>query len=73
MPSPKLLSRHSAYGQLLALATAATSRRAFDYGLRFSILLKGKQGVGKFTTAISVAQRLGFHIFEVSDEYLRGL
>ena len=71
MTSPRLLSPQSAYGQLLALATAATSVRAADYGLRFSVLLKGKRGIGKFTTALWVAQKLGYHVLEVSGEYLR--
>jgi len=71
MTSPRLLSPQSAYGRLLALATAATSKRAADYGLRFSVLLQGKRGIGKFTTAIWVAHTLGYHVLEVSGEYLR--
>lgn len=42
------------------------ARRAADYDLHLSILLKGARGVGKFTVASWVAQRLGMHLLEVN-------
>ena len=60
------LRPHSPFGKLYALSSAAMARRAVVYGLHFSILLKGARGVGKFTVASWVAQRLGIHLLEVN-------
>lgn len=51
---------------MLALTSAALSQQAVDYDLQLSFLLKGGRGIGKFTAASWVAQRLGLHLFEVS-------
>ena len=50
---------------MLALTSAALSQQAVDYDLQLSFLLKGGRGIGKFTAASWVAQRLGLHLFEV--------
>jgi peroxin-6 len=42
------------------------ARHAMDYGLHLSVLLKGARGIGKFTVATWVAQRLGMHLLEVN-------
>lgn len=60
------LRPHSSFGKLYALSSAAMARRAADYDLHLSILLKGVRGVGKFTVASWVAQRLGIHLLEVN-------
>lgn len=41
-------------------------RHAVDYELHLSVLLKGVRGIGKFTVATWVAQRLGMHLLEVN-------
>jgi peroxin-6 len=64
-PSSHLLSSRSPFGHLLALSTAAFLPRALDYDLNLSVLVKGKRGIGKVTTAHWVAQRLGIHLYEV--------
>lgn len=55
----------SAHGKLHALALAALSKDAIHYRLQLSILLQGPTGVGKLTTARSVARELGLHLLEV--------
>ena len=39
--------------------------QALTFDIPISMLLKGSRGIGKFTTAMQVAQHLGMHIFEV--------
>jgi hypothetical protein len=39
---------------------------ALTFDIPISALLKGSRGIGKFTTAVQVARRLGMHVFEVS-------
>ena len=39
--------------------------QALTFDIPISMLLKGSRGIGKFTTAMQVAQRLGMHVFEV--------
>ncbi|PFH47670.1 hypothetical protein AMATHDRAFT_67211, partial [Amanita thiersii Skay4041] len=51
--------------KLLQLGAAAVSGSAAQYDFHISVLLKGARGIGKFTTASWVAQRLGFHLIEV--------
>lgn len=38
---------------------------ALTFDIPISALLKGSRGIGKFTTAMQVARRLGMHVFEV--------
>ena len=68
VPSPLdvVPDQETPFGKLLALASAALNRRAVDYNLQLSILLKGARGVGKTAIAGWVAQRLGIHLLEVS-------
>jgi peroxin-6 len=54
-----------AFMQLLGLSQAALMPQALTFDLPISILLKGSRGIGKFTTAVQVARRLGMHVFEV--------
>ena len=54
-----------AFMQLLALSQAALMPQALTFDIPISVLLKGSRGVGKFTTAVQVARRLGMHVFEV--------
>ena len=61
---------HRAFMQLLGLSQAALMPEALTFDIPISVLLKGSRGIGKFTTAMQVARRLGMHIFEVS---IRGL
>lgn len=61
-----LLNSNSGFAKLLAISSASLVRRAVDYNLHLSVLLKGARGVGKFTVATWVAQRLGLHLLEVS-------
>lgn len=61
-----LLGTGSPFEKLVAISSAATTQRALDYKLDFSVLLKGARGAGKFTTACWVAQRLGMHLLEVN-------
>lgn len=58
-------SQNSPFGKLLALSSATMARRAIDYDLHTSILLKGARGIGKFTAATWVARQLGLHLLEV--------
>lgn len=53
------------FNKLLALSSATMARRAIDYDLHTSILLKGARGIGKFTAATWVARQLGLHVLEV--------
>ncbi|CAA7270162.1 unnamed protein product [Cyclocybe aegerita] len=64
-PSSRLLGPKSPYAKLLALTSAALSRRALDYNLDLSFLLKGGRGIGKFCVTSWVAAKLGLHLFEV--------
>lgn len=65
LPFSHLLGPESHYDKLVTLASAASAQRAVNYNLNLSILLKGTRGIGKFTTAFWVAQRLGMHLLEV--------
>jgi peroxin-6 len=62
-----LLAAGSPYEKLIAISSTASTQRGLDYKLDFSVLLKGVRGIGKFTTACWVAQRLGMHLLEVGD------
>lgn len=68
-----LLGTGSPFEKLVAISSAATTQRALDYKLDFSVLLKGARGAGKFTTACWVAQRLGMHLLEARDACSRCL
>ena len=59
-----------AFMQLLGLSQATLMPQALTFDIPISILLKGSRGIGKFTTAVQVARRLGMHVFEVG---FRGL
>ncbi len=61
---------HRAFVQLLGLSQAALIPEALTFDIPISVLLKGSRGIGKFTTAMQVARRLGMHVFEVG---VRGL
>ena len=60
-----LLGPDSNFDKLFQIALAAAAPRAVDYNLNLSILVKGARGIGKFTTAFWVSQRLGMHLLEV--------
>ncbi|KIM80937.1 hypothetical protein PILCRDRAFT_72673 [Piloderma croceum F 1598] len=64
--SSHLFIHESSFGKLLALSSATLARGAVDYDLHLSILLKGARGIGKFTVATWVAQRLGMHHLEIN-------
>ena len=64
-PLDEIPDQDTPFGKLHALASAALNRRAVDYHLQLSILLKGARGIGKVTVAGWVAQRLGIHLLEV--------
>ncbi|KAI0272129.1 AAA-domain-containing protein [Russula aff. rugulosa BPL654] len=57
---------HRAFMQLLGLSQAALMPEALTFDIPISVLLKGSRGIGKFTTAVQVARRLGMHIFEAN-------
>ncbi|KAF8497120.1 AAA-domain-containing protein [Russula emetica] len=57
---------HRAFMQLLGLSQAALMPEALTFDIPISVLLKGSRGIGKFTTAMQVARRLGMHVFEVN-------
>ncbi|KAI9456224.1 AAA-domain-containing protein [Lactarius psammicola] len=57
---------YRAHTQLLGLSQAALMPQALTFDIPISMLLKGSRGVGKFTTAMQVAQHLGMHVFEVN-------
>lgn len=61
---------HRSFTQLLGLCQAVLMPEALTFDIPICMLLKGPRGIGKFTTAVQVARRLGMHIFEVS---FRGL
>lgn len=63
--SSYLLRPSAPFGKIFSLSSAALARSAIDYDLQLSLLLKGARGIGKFTTAFWVAQRLGMHLFEI--------
>lgn len=54
-----------AFVQLVGLSQAALVPEALTFDIPISVLLKGPRGIGKFTTAVQVARRLGMHVFEV--------
>jgi peroxin-6 len=64
--SSHLLGSESSFGKLFALSSATLAQGAVNYGLHLSILLNGARGIGKFTVATWVAQRLGMHYLEVN-------
>lgn len=51
--------------RLIDLVSASLLPAAADYDLHLSVLLKGARGIGKRTTALWVAQKLGVHVLEV--------
>ena len=65
LPTSHLLGPDSNFDKLFQIASAAAAPRAVNYNLNLSILLKGARGIGKFTTALWVSQRLGMHLLEV--------
>ena len=62
-----------AFMQLLGLSQAALMPEALTFDIPISTLLKGSRGIGKFTTAVQVARRLGMHVFEVGIRLCRFL
>jgi ATPase family associated with various cellular activities (AAA) len=54
-----------AFMQLLGLSQAALMPQALTFDIPITMLLKGPRGIGKVTTAVQVARRLGMHVFEV--------
>ncbi|KAF8163058.1 P-loop containing nucleoside triphosphate hydrolase protein [Crassisporium funariophilum] len=64
-PSSLLLGPGSPFSKILALSSAALAQRAVDYNLNLSFLLKGSRGIGKFSVASWVAQRLGLNLLEI--------
>lgn len=66
-PEGNVRGNYRAYTQLLGLSQAALMPHALTFDIPISMLLKGSRGIGKFTTAMQVAQHLGMHIFEVGD------
>jgi hypothetical protein len=54
-----------AFIQLLGLSQAALMPQAITFEIPITMLLKGSRRIGKFTTAVQVARRLGMHVFEV--------
>jgi peroxin-6 len=61
-----------AFMQLLGLSQAALMPEALTFDIPISALLKGSRGIGKFSTAVQVARRLGMHVFEVGIRCLCG-
>ncbi|KAG6878747.1 hypothetical protein C0993_008046 [Termitomyces sp. T159_Od127] len=64
--SSHLLGPDSPYHILLQFMSATSAQQAMDYRLDMSMLLKGARGIGKFTIASWVAERLGMHLLEAS-------
>ncbi|KAF8334192.1 P-loop containing nucleoside triphosphate hydrolase protein [Cantharellus anzutake] len=54
------------FKRLVNLVSAALVPSASDLDLSLTVLLKGARGIGKQTTALWVAQKLGIHILEVN-------
>ncbi|KAJ3843702.1 AAA-domain-containing protein [Lentinula raphanica] len=52
--------------KLLSISSVVLERRAVDYNLQLSVLLKGARGIGKYTGALQVARCLGIHLLEVN-------
>ncbi|KAJ4480455.1 P-loop containing nucleoside triphosphate hydrolase protein [Lentinula edodes] len=52
--------------KLHSISSVVLERRAVDYNLQLSVLLKGARGVGKYTATSQVARNLGMHILEVN-------
>ncbi|KAJ3851183.1 AAA-domain-containing protein [Lentinula lateritia] len=52
--------------KLHSISSVVLERRAVDYNLQLSMLLKGARGIGKYTAASQVARNLGMHILEVN-------
>ncbi|KIK59642.1 hypothetical protein GYMLUDRAFT_226408 [Collybiopsis luxurians FD-317 M1] len=52
--------------KLLSISSVVLERRAVDYNLQLSVLLKGARGIGKFTAASLVSCHLGLHVLEVN-------
>lgn len=67
---PHLLGPDTPFSKMVSLTSAALTQRAMDYDLQLSFLLKGGRSAGKFTVASLVAQKLGLHLFEVSNVIL---
>lgn len=65
-PDGTVRGNHRAHTQLLGLSQAALMPQALTFDIPISMLLKGSRGIGKFTTAMQVAQHLGMHVFEVN-------
>ncbi|KAH0584181.1 hypothetical protein H2248_009739 [Termitomyces sp. 'cryptogamus'] len=64
--SSHLLGQGSPYDILLQFMSATSAQQAMDYKLDLSALLKGARGIGKFTVASWVAERLGMHLLEIN-------
>ncbi|KAH9063671.1 AAA-domain-containing protein [Lactarius deliciosus] len=65
-PAGIVRGNYRAHTQLLGLSQAALMPQALTFDIPISMLLKGSRGIGKFTTAMQVAQHLGMHVFEVN-------
>ncbi|KAJ4501694.1 P-loop containing nucleoside triphosphate hydrolase protein [Lentinula lateritia] len=52
--------------KLHSISSVVLERRAVDYNLQLSVLLKGARGIGKYTAASQIARNLGMHILEVN-------
>ncbi|EGN96022.1 hypothetical protein SERLA73DRAFT_76019 [Serpula lacrymans var. lacrymans S7.3] len=63
---PFLPGAARASSNVLKLSNASTIREAIDYGLSLSFLLKGNRGVGKFTVAAWLAQKIGLQLYEIN-------
>lgn len=68
--SSHLLGHGSPFEKLFTLSSATLARHAVDLDLHLSILLEGPRGIGKYTVASWVAQRLGMHLLEVIYIYI---
>ncbi|KAJ3742031.1 AAA-domain-containing protein [Lentinula detonsa] len=54
------------FRKLLSISSVVLERRAVDYSLQLSVLLRGARGIGKYTAALQVARHLGLHLLEVN-------
>ncbi|KAJ4488270.1 AAA-domain-containing protein [Lentinula aciculospora] len=52
--------------KLFSISSVVQERRAIDYDLKLSVLLKGARGIGKYTAASQVARHVGLHIMEIN-------